>query len=630
MSIIPISHPATGGMQTSCRAQTFGDNAWFRIIGFRPLQVGTGFSSYARYSSSTVSNFSVKDFANTTINLGSSDSGVTHLAVPDLSLVAPQAGALLVNKGFFAYGAGVTQTYGYVLVTQPTATTLTRRLLMKADAYNFTTAFAALGNTFEVAIDGAATFQWRVNGGAWTSLVPIATEVTVGTYYTLYFLTTTGFTIGENWIWRRTDSLLETSTTTAGPPGRVTRAGNDYIFVGYGNIIARAYFGRSGTSKSSYLVRSLGYRRTYGQHVCVFQDHLFIAGFSETSAGLTTQKLTLAWSDLRDFDNMYPTDTNEADSFTFTDLTGNAFVEEEITGMAVWGNVLYTFTQTSIWRTIYVGLPNVMFTERVTDQLGCISQGGVVVTPRGIYFPAQDAIYRYDGSGFSSISTMLDSFDVQTSSIGTESHFPSMLYTPTKGGVGSYNPYTGELRWTVTMESTDYVVTYKEAVGLWSLQDISALSDVITTRHQFFPQGATGDDIITGTNQIFIPVSTSQGTTTQTLITGVFKHHEDMGTMLELTNMWLDVKLQTNCTFTIYYQTADKLSDITLNIGGANWVSFGTWSATNNLGRLSGPRINFKYIAYKFVLSCSSNANLNNTFHGFVEYISGLPKPPEK
>src|SRR5690606_36906739 len=65
--------------------------------------------------------------------------------------------------------------------------------------------FITLGNKLEVEVDSASTFKWRVNGGSFTTSVPIAAEVSLGSGTKLYFRATSGFTPGDAWEWLRTD-----------------------------------------------------------------------------------------------------------------------------------------------------------------------------------------------------------------------------------------------------------------------------------------------------------------------------------------------------------------------------------------------------------------------------------------
>jgi hypothetical protein len=629
MAITPIYHPATGGIKTSAREFLYPqkDN-WFWLSGVRTNRNGFGLSSRSPQSSASAGSFSVVDFSNNTLSglsMGVSSACVRNLATdPYLPYI--------INKTFWRRtGGGFTQLTGYVQVTQPSGTGITKRVLLVADAYNFTTAFAARGDTFEVEIDGTATFRWRVNAGAWTSLVPIATSVTVGTYYTLYFLTTTGYTATDNWVWRRTDTFLEASGTAAPPPGRIVRAGNDYIFVGYGNLIGRSYFGRSGSTNGEFVARSVGYKRAYGQHLMVYQDHLFIAGFTETASELPTKKLTMSWSDLSDLDNFFATDVNEADTYTITGLSPNALVEEQITGFAVWNNALYTFTQTSIHRTIYVGLPNVMYTEKVTDQLGCISDGGVVTTAKGIYFPGQDAVYRFDGSSFTNVSQDIQNA-YQSATAAGPLLFPAVFDRAAYGGVGSYDPYCGEIRWSLQAGPETYCwIVLNENTGLWSTETVPD-SSVVTSRHQTFPITTNGQEAVytTGTDSIYegnrsiYPGSTPN----QILITNIFQYSNDVGRVLELQDLWVDVRLTTSAVLTGFYQVGDKLSDFDLLSSASSWVSMGTFNTTTN--RFPNVRVKFKYIAYKFVITRPTGSAQIGVFNGFIDYIYGLPDPAAK
>src|SRR3990167_8229515 len=93
-------------------------------------------------------------------------------------------------------------------ITTPATAGVTKGCLLVVESTAAWT--VTLGNTYDVEIDGTATFKWRVNGGAYTTLVAI--NMTSGNSIDgggvrLYWLASTGFTVTDAWSGRGADRV---------------------------------------------------------------------------------------------------------------------------------------------------------------------------------------------------------------------------------------------------------------------------------------------------------------------------------------------------------------------------------------------------------------------------------------
>jgi hypothetical protein len=281
----------------------------------------------------------------------------------------------------------------YYLSTAPSATGLTKLASIVIDSVS--NCNITLGSTIDVVIDGATTFKWRVNGGAYTTAVPITTAgvaVLIGgnPAFTVYFYTTAGFTVADTWSWKRTNFMR-----TAGVTGAIARP------IEYELKDTSLYFlncnlqmMRLGLSAASepYAI-SVGTNPVYCNHFQFFEDHLFVFGYSATlpydsnTSYSTSQHRVWANSDLRVYDMFFSTDVNEADSGAAK--RGNYFL-----GCCVENSTLYYFTEVGTFYTNYLGLPNVVdFNDYTQFRAGDDTVGIAYWTLANCATPAQHGIY---------------------------------------------------------------------------------------------------------------------------------------------------------------------------------------------------------------------------------------------
>lgn len=253
--------------------------------------------------------------------------------------------------------------------------------------------------TLDVEIVAATTFRWRTNGGAWNTTTTIANGVGLGaTGLRLGWLAVDGFTPGDRWTWTISIRSPHSGAVTYNKVS-VSRYRKDVYFAGFDRHVLRLRDDR---------ITSVGYRRIYGKYVREFANHLFIAHFAEGAysavLGVTdsynaqSTPWRLAWSDLNDPDEFYPTDINEADGKDIVTNTCDDTVLFGITGLETYRGLLYIFTSDEIHGCAYVGLPNVMQIDCLNLQTGSVFQNGVIKTPRGLFFISKDNFCRYDGN----------------------------------------------------------------------------------------------------------------------------------------------------------------------------------------------------------------------------------------
>lgn len=349
-------------------------------------------------------------------------------------------------------GAVGSQLQVYYQTTVPAATGLTKGCMLDC-TFGAAALGLAIGETFDVEIDGATTFQWRLNGGAWTSLVPIALSVTLGAGVYLYFLTTTGFTVGDRWTWTRTDY-------TSGPT-TITQTSRPFPFVYHQD---KLYFinedNRVMVAFGDHAI-SLGYRPIFGSELASFDDHLIIGNYSTTA--LARQNKTCAgvvgWSDKTDLGTFYATDVNEADQKKLpNDVRGQLLdtnwantTSPYVVGFTVQNDRLFVVTTSEIYYTDALGLPIVFSFKKLVDNVpDTLAVTTLIHAQGGVYILDNNKTYFFDGNSFNIIAMPLGDF------------------VPT---FGSYNLKTKEL---LLVDVTNHrLLCYQESYKTWYSRSIS-------------------------------------------------------------------------------------------------------------------------------------------------------------
>lgn len=268
-----------------------------------------------------------------------------------------------------------------------------------------------LGNSLDIVIDGATTFKWRKNGGAFTTVVPITTTgVSIdGGNATVFFLTASGFTVGDTWSWTRTDWLSE-----------ATFGGNFVNDWSYALDAAKLYFvdnaGRvmllDVTSSTNYYAISVGYRPIYGSHVAIYYKHLFVLGVFASPSTATNpgpsgvRSDNIANSDLNDYNAFFETDTNEADFFSLSTntLQDNKRDAAGFYGASVINGIFHVYTCNRIWTTSYDGLPTPFSFQEFRKISLSTNFVRPVSTENGDYFMSTHGVVKFDGNYLTPIS----------------------------------------------------------------------------------------------------------------------------------------------------------------------------------------------------------------------------------
>lgn len=264
-----------------------------------------------------------------------------------------------------------------------------------------------LGATLEVEIEaGGVTFQWRKNGGAWTTAVGITTAgVSIdGGNATLYFLTASGFTSGDDFIWTRLDRSWAATGTFEYPCEFEYYKGELYF-----NSVDDRIMVCSNSTTGKYVI-SVGYRPVIGSYLTFFDDHLVVTWFRKDTSGWnsgTARWNVIGWSDKTDIHNFIPTDTNEADQYALPnnnkfDTVGSS-PDSFLMGVLVQQGQLYAFTNNEVYWTSALGLPIVFSFQKLMNVKLISSYSAVIRADQGAYVIGHNDVFFFDGNGLRSI-----------------------------------------------------------------------------------------------------------------------------------------------------------------------------------------------------------------------------------
>ncbi len=381
----PYSFPLTGGMQKTIGPLRADPASFFMMQNVRQSRLQRGVLEMTpRFSTAT-------QYTRGTYNTGSGSS-----TEPSTSAVKYLNSEVVVTEyAVTARGSG-TQLKCFKQVTVPTTSGVTGGCLLTI--VNPTTTTVNLGSLYEVQIDGAATFRWRVNAGAWTALVAIDAvngNLIDGGAVRVYWLASTGFTLNDLWQWRRTDYSDATSITTVNQFLTVERS---FYYVGTSGRVYKVEYTANG-----YYVRTVGYRPVYATKLQLYENHLFCLGLLEDLTSTGGPYATC--SDLDNLDNFIPTDTNEADVFNFVLVDKNGYLTQQfVLDSVVFQSRLFVLTSSGIYYSDYAGLPvpfSFKFLTTIQSTADAYTPGFMCSTIRGIFIATPIALYRFDGSALS-------------------------------------------------------------------------------------------------------------------------------------------------------------------------------------------------------------------------------------
>lgn len=314
-----------------------------------------------------------------------------------------------------------------------------------------------LGSTLDIEIDAATTFRWRKNGGAWTAGVACSVSGTDidGGNATVYFLASSGFTVGHLWAWTRTDRSTG-GTSSYGYPLLYTYYKGQLFFNGADDRMMML-----DVSSSGRYVITVGYRPVVGSYPVIFDDHLVLGWFQkDTQFGNDDSRANVVgWSDKGDLHNFIPTDTNEADQYTLpnssqfdiTTLTGTP--NTWIVGLEVVNQQVYVFTNDETYVSAALGLPLVFSYVKFDDVKFARTYNATFRGHRGCYVIGYNDIYFFNGAEFKSIGKPI----IQ----GTPDAVFELAH-------GVYDPFRRE----AIIAMGDLLYVYQEDFGTWYVRKV--------------------------------------------------------------------------------------------------------------------------------------------------------------
>lgn len=386
MSYIPYTFPFTGGLDRSVIPSRADKATFYTLHNFRQSNSIRGMIEQTpRFRLSTVPQ-------GTYWNGSASVTEPTASGMRWYGSVPSVSNTLTVTEYCaFTNATGATQLLGIVQSTVPSGVDNTKGCLLIM--VNTGTATITRGNTYDVVIDGANTFKWRVNGGAYTTgvVIDLASGNLIDTNSVrLYWLASTGFTVTDTWSWLRTDSF-GLSTLPAQP--RVVLLQQQWYAI---NNLGQVFVIELPVSGQPY-IRSVGYRPVYGNNLGVFEKHFLIYGTSST--GTTAAGSYVLSSDNSSYDSFIATDVNEADFYPLELIaSGPTDAFYVLSGVSIQGR-LYVVTTSGIYYTDYYGLPVPFSFKRLLSAKFTITNGNTCFnSTRGTYIMRDDAIFFFNGT----------------------------------------------------------------------------------------------------------------------------------------------------------------------------------------------------------------------------------------
>lgn len=397
------SLPMLGGIDRSVSPLRADPGTFWDLLNFRQSQTQLGLLEQTPY-------FKSETLTRVNYNLG---SGSTQESASG-SVRMINRSLLVTNETVRTFNSTMTGSYNTALhvihqITVPAATGLTKGCRIQID--NVQAIGWTLGQNFEIEIDAATTFKWRVNGGAYTTGVAITTTgVSIGGIITVWFLTASGFTVGDRWEWKRTDaSNYNFGGTSAGMPDQLP-----YVF-NKGKMYYIAPDSRVMMFDIDHVI-TVGYRPVYASNLTFFDDHLVLTDYSTSHAQIasTARACIIGCSDKTDYHTFFSTDVNEADTYILPNNTREDLViegspdQQVITcvGCFVLQDRLFVVTKKEFYHTPAFGLPIVFSFSHFCDYADIKS---IVIAKQGVYLITESPtdITFFDGSSFKNVGYKL-------------------------------------------------------------------------------------------------------------------------------------------------------------------------------------------------------------------------------
>lgn len=447
-----------GGVDRNAEPHASSPDAFYDLNNLRPA-VGA-----LKQTAPVVSKVALTTLASET------DSTVRHISLARTNAAALRY--LVLNEQTARYivpTATGTQTLipAIVQTKVPNNTTITGQVLLYG---HNATDFATSGDYIEVTIATGTTFNWTRNGSGGASGVTIASTVALGANgLTLAFQTTTGFTASDVWRWTRAETVPYSSSIASTKNFAYSSSSylTDVYLGGIGRNVMRVRDG---------FITSVGYKRIYGKHVAIFQNHLVVTHFAEgvyhavngvsDPYAAATTPFVVGWSDLNNPDNFFYTSTNEADTYNMPYNKSSEYVNYGITAQGLLGSTLWLYTADGISSMDYLGLPNVM-QILPKHTVGCIYPNGLIITEAGHYFIGRNNFYFFDGLRPRAIGdAIFDKFFADVVPLDPTSDNSESV-------IGFYDIYKQEVSWIYwTSTGQGRQIIYSEKFNRWTFRNL--------------------------------------------------------------------------------------------------------------------------------------------------------------
>lgn len=578
MQTVPLTF--TGGLDRSRTPSQSSLNSLYTLAGFRQSQTNVGELEQVPYLYQSIQR-----------SQGTYWNGTASATEPATSAVTAMVNDIVVSGGtaiftdYVAWTSSGIQMQVFLQFSYPAAVTINTQCFI---VINSVAGLAlTLGNTLDIVIDGATTFKYRKNGGAYTTLQACSTTGTSidSGNVTVYFMASSGFTVADTWQWQRTDRVGDNNSPTLKTPliYEYFRSGMFYL-----SNASRMMQMTTDANSVEYII-TVGYRPVFGLGFTIFFDHLVVTSYATPLDTVITSKV-VANSDNLDIHVFFSTDVNEADTFT---VPNAALVT--LVGPLVYNKTLYIFTSGTLYYTSYLGLPTVFdYVPYIefpagTNQTALYSGDKFIATgsEKGVYIVAHGFVYLFNGSQFTRISDPLNDLATVVRSI----HF-----------VGS----TLEL---YVRDGNNILYIYQERLGTWYKRFASFDAETVACSCVANDGriGIGSRKVLTTATALNTPVyDGGQGTTfqtptitTQILKSGGFDHVKETSGLYLVANGSAQSSPYSAGTLTVKWYIADR-GYIT---GSASTGSASTWTYTATSGAISDPRVAFRGLALQLELT---------------------------
>jgi hypothetical protein len=467
-----------------------------------------------------------------------------------------------------------------------------------------------LGTTLIVKITATSATQFTVHNGA--GLVGTFTfdrevDVTIsGSTFTLGFTpspttdTFDNFVPGTIWKFHHQYSFVDNYTTTPTWVRWSVARWSDITYMVRGGLM----YARQG----NYFFPIFGNKFTtnnlhYAEYVEIYQRHLILAGGLEDGS--------VFWSSLNDYTDLLPTFYNEADKFPILTTRSVDDSTAYITGCKRLNQWCFIYTQNSIWRMTYVGLPRVMQVEEVTSNLGSYFKYGLVSAGNMHFFITPENFYMFDGGNTRKIGDAVQQFFFDD--VTRDRVLQKNLW-------GFYNPRSEEVMWFYPDKTSsgdiNKCISYHTTTDSWSIRNVPNVRSVVDVYYAFDLTDFQGvntpqiGDLIyqvpglglgrdTRLSELTLDI---WGTHTPYLETGDFTYG-DPQYMKEVESLFID------CTYDgeidVYLSARTYVGD------PVQFTLVSTWSKSVKERRVSLPRSSARVFRFKFVFKPSGNSIVN-------------------